>query len=90
MAEFLFGTATVFYDDRLKELDFGEWELKSWNAIYDDPIGKVWMDNYQQLPTLNGESYPQMVERVSAFLNEVKQEESNTVAIVVEARRTVS
>ncbi|WP_346859827.1 alpha-ribazole phosphatase [uncultured Draconibacterium sp.] len=85
LAEFLFDTAPVFYDDRLRELDFGEWELKSWNAIYNDPLGKVWMDNYQNLPTLNGESYPQMVERVSAFLNEVKLEENNTVAIVAHA-----
>ncbi|WP_346854327.1 alpha-ribazole phosphatase [uncultured Draconibacterium sp.] len=85
LAEFIFDPATVFYDDRLRELDFGEWELKSWNAIYNDPLGKVWMDNYQNLPTLNGESYPQMVERVSAFFNEVKLEENNTVAIVAHA-----
>ncbi|WP_346864219.1 alpha-ribazole phosphatase [uncultured Draconibacterium sp.] len=85
LAEYLFDRESIVFDDRLKELDFGEWELKSWNAIYNDPLGKVWMDNYQNLPTLNGESYPQMAERVSAFLNEVKLEENNTVAIVAHA-----
>jgi len=85
LAENLFEKEHIIYDDRLKELNFGDWELKTWDDIYFDPEGKVWMDNYQTFPTLNGESYPEMVKRVASFFKELKIEKSENVAIVAHA-----
>ena len=85
IAESLFDKREIVFDERLKELNFGNWELKSWDDIYADPKGKVWMDNYQTLPTLNGESYPEMVKRISAFLEELKKEAQKSVVIVAHA-----
>uniref|UniRef100_UPI0032176265 alpha-ribazole phosphatase n=1 Tax=uncultured Draconibacterium sp. TaxID=1573823 RepID=UPI0032176265 len=85
LAESLFNKQQLIFDDRLKELDFGDWELKTWDEIYSDPKGKIWMDNYQKLPTLNGESYPEMVSRVKEFLDEVISRQNNNVAIVAHA-----
>jgi len=85
LSESLFTEKAIVYDARLKELSFGEWEMKGWDDIYADPKGKIWMDNYQTLPTLYGESYPEMVQRIHEFLEEVKQEKFAQVAIVAHA-----
>jgi alpha-ribazole phosphatase len=82
LAESLFPSKKIVYDERLKELNFGDWEMQSWEDIYRLPEGKKWMDNYQKLPTLNGESYPEMVVRVKSFYEEVKLLHHKNVAIV--------
>lgn len=85
LAESLNKKDKIVFDERLKELDFGEWELKKWDEIYNSPKGKIWMNNYQTLPTLNGESYPEMVERVSLFYFELILNKYNNVAIFTHA-----
>ena len=85
LAEALFPNHSIEFDERLKELDFGDWELKTWDEIYADPKGKVWMDNYQALPTLNGESYPEMQLRISDFLTVLKTGSCTAVAVVAHA-----
>jgi alpha-ribazole phosphatase len=85
LAEGLFQKEQIIFDDRLKELNFGDWELKTWDEIYTSSEGKVWMDNYQSLPTLNGESYPEMVKRVTEFLNEIRELQIENTAVVVHA-----
>ena len=85
LAEEVFHGKQIYFDDRLLELNFGEWELKSWDEIYSNPEGKKWMDDYQNLPTLNGESYPEMKQRVEHFLNDLKDTECEQVAVVAHA-----
>jgi len=85
LAESLFENEAVIFDDRLKELNFGDWELKTWDEIYNSPKGKIWMDNYQIRPTLNGESYPEMVKRISEFYAEMISREADNVAIFTHA-----
>ena len=41
LAENLFQKEQIVFDERLKELNFGDWELKTWDAIYSDSKGKV-------------------------------------------------
>lgn len=55
-------------DSRLMELNFGQWELQPWNAIYKTPYGKEWMDNYLELPCPEGESYKDLYARVKSYL----------------------
>ena len=38
-------TNTITFDDRLKELNFGDWELKSWDAINSEALDN-WMTNF--------------------------------------------
>ncbi len=85
LAENLFQEETIVYDDRLKELNFGEWEMKSWDDIYTDSKGKIWMDNYQTLPAPGGESYPEMIKRIQEFVEDMKLEKSVQVALVAHA-----
>lgn len=85
LAESMFEDEVIVFDERLKELNFGDWELKAWDDIYSDPNGKVWMDNFQTLPTLNGESYPEMQKRVKAFLDEIKEKDYKNIAVFAHA-----
>ncbi|KJF42709.1 alpha-ribazole phosphatase [Draconibacterium sediminis] len=85
LAENLFPNEEIQFDTRLKELNFGDWEMLPWDDIYAQPEGKTWMDNYQTLPTKNGESYPEMVARVSACVNEIKKLNAGNIAVVAHA-----
>ena len=85
LAESLFPNEEIHFDSRLKELNFGDWEMLPWDEIYAQPAGKMWMNNYQTLPTKNGESYPEMVERVSAFIKEIEKLNAENIAVVAHA-----
>ncbi len=61
----------IIYDSRLKELNFGQWELIAWNDIFNTPYGKHWMDNYIETPCPDGESYMQLFFRIQDFYNEI-------------------
>jgi len=71
----------VQFDDRLMEMDFGDWEGMNWNDI-SGPYVKSWMDNYIELPTPNGESFIDLTKRVVKFLGTLKQDPYNKVLIV--------
>ena len=85
LSESLFPNEKIHFDLRLKELNFGDWEMLPWDEIYAQPDGKIWMDNYQILATKNGESYPEMVERVSAFVQEIEKLNAENIAVVAHA-----
>ncbi len=55
-------------DDRLKELNFGDWEMHRWDSLLPTELN-MWMTDFVNLCTPHGESYLQMHKRVSDFLN---------------------
>jgi len=55
-------------DSRLKELNFGDWELERWDNIPQTEI-QPWYDDWVNYPPTNGESYQELSDRVSQFLN---------------------
>lgn len=57
-------------DDRIKELNFGDWEMKRWDDI-SDPEFDVWMNDYINYRCPNGESLLDMKSRVEAFHKEI-------------------
>lgn len=67
LATRLFACHMINYDDRLKELNFGHWELLAWDAI-DKTALNTWMEDFVNLPVPGGESYLQLHERVTDFL----------------------
>lgn len=71
----------VIQNDRLKELNFGDWEMKQWNNI-DQKILHEWMDNYLNVKCPGGESYQDLAERVQLFLTNLKTEGHSKVIIV--------
>ena len=50
------------------EMNFGEWELKSWDEIYSSNEGKEWFDNFLNNKCPNGESFNDVVNRANKFI----------------------
>ena len=67
------GRHEIQQDARLKELNFGDWELQSWDDI---PRGLLdeWADEHVKLAPPNGESFHQLSLRVQAFVEQLTQQ----------------
>ena len=61
------GLQTVKFDDRLKELNFGQWELKKWDNI-DIELLNDWMLDFVTQTAPSGESFNQLYKRVNDFI----------------------
>jgi len=71
----------VVRDERLKELNFGTWELQTWDSI--DPAAlKPWMDNYVEVACPGGESYRQLADRAIAFIDDLRRAPHIRVLVV--------
>jgi alpha-ribazole phosphatase len=67
-------------DNRLKEMYMGEWEMQSYEEIT-NPYKEEWYNDYMHLPTPGGEGFPQVYQRVAAFLDELRQKDYQRVAV---------
>lgn len=67
-------------DKRLLELNMGDWEMKNYDDII-DAYAQHWYKDYMHLPTPNGESFEMQLHRVSEFLDELRQQPYQNVAI---------
>jgi len=74
----------IIYDSRLKELDFGDWELKAWNDIHTSEI-TPWMEDFVNVQVPNGESYVNLQERVLAFYNSLNHASKKRILIIAHA-----
>jgi alpha-ribazole phosphatase len=77
---------TISYqeDDRLKEMNFGDWELKNWNDIPPEQLNP-WMEDFVNIRVSNGESFTELHERVKDFLSDQISETKHPVIIVAHA-----
>lgn len=64
-------------DERLKELDFGDWEGKKWA----ETDMSVWAEDWINTPAPHGESFLKMYERVASFFDKLKEETCNTAFV---------
>lgn len=69
--------ADIQLKDSLKEINFGDWEMKPWTEI----DMSVWKNDWINNAPPNGESFAQMYERVSAFFDKLKDEDYQQVCI---------
>ena len=67
-------------DNRIKELNFGAWEMQKFDEIK-DPRMQKWFDDYLNVPVTDGESFMQLYQRVAAFIDEVRQKPYERVAV---------
>jgi alpha-ribazole phosphatase len=71
-------------DDRLQELNFGDWEGCSWNGIALQEL-QPWMDDFVNVACPQGESYQRLSERVTAFWQDLPKNSLETVLVVTHA-----
>ena len=74
-------TSDFKIDDRIKELNFGDWEMKRWDDL-SDPEFDDWMNDYINYKCPNGESLLDMKSRVEAFYKEISSGNNDRVIIV--------
>ena len=67
-------------DNRIMEMNFGDWEMKSFDEI-SDPRLKEWYADYINVPATNGESFRHTVSTCRQFLDELKEKNYEKVAI---------
>lgn len=67
-------------DKRLLEMNMGDWEMRLYNDIR-DPYINDWYNNYLHLPTPHGESFEMQFHRVSQFLDELRHQPYENVAV---------
>lgn len=74
-------SADMILDDRLKEMHFGDWELKAWDDIPLDEI-QPWYDDFASVSTPNGENFAQLFARCVAFINYLRSQPFEKVLLV--------
>ena len=75
------GFEDAWKDDRIKELNFGSWEMKSWDELSSDPRSEAWFNDWINVPAPSGESLQDQYTRVSHFLNEIRESDLQKVCI---------
>lgn len=58
-------------DQRLLELNFGDWEMKPFDEI-EDPRLELWYDDWINVSPTGGESYLMQCQRVAHFLDDLR------------------
>lgn len=58
-------------DRRLREMDFGAWEGRTYETLKDDALYRAWIDDPQQITPPDGESWPAFCARVEAVCQEL-------------------
>ena len=74
------GYADAERDARLMELNFGEWEMMPFDEIT-DPQLQLWFADHIHTPVTGGESFMQQCQRVSRFLDELRQQPWRRAAV---------
>lgn len=71
-------------DDNLMEMNFGKWENVPWSDIPEDELN-VWMNNFVNEKTPNGESYRNLHTRCTKFTDSLLHKNLKMVAIITHA-----
>ena len=75
---------TISYqeDERLMEMNFGDWEMKTWDTISPEQLNP-WMEDFVNVKVLNGESFVDLHKRVNEFLSEQLSKQTSIPLIIV-------
>ena len=68
----------IIYDDRLKEMSFGSWEMKKWNEIDQEKLNH-WMKDFVHQEPPEGESFKTLQDRVTSGWKEIINVENKEV-----------
>ena len=78
----LFGSVPYEVVEDFREIDFGAFEMKSYQELKDDPAYQAWLSRDPEVsPPPGGESGVQMTKRVLAAYKAVESREEDTVIV---------
>ncbi len=78
------GAATLAFDARLAEMDFGTWEMRSWDEIGQAAV-EAWTADLLHFRPGGGECVLDVATRVAGFLGELRQAGHREALIVCHA-----
>ena len=73
----------VFVDSRLKEMNFGLWEMHSWEEIATMKYADVWFNDYINRKCPQGESFIDVCERVRDFIRMLQEQTQYKSPLIV-------
>lgn len=73
---------SIILDDRLKEMDFGDWEMKPWNEIPKQEI-EQWYSDYVNTSVPNGENFKMVYERLCSFMEDIRLSFGNQKILII-------
>lgn len=76
------GYGTPVMDHRLKELNFGQWEMQRWDEITDPRLQEYYADYVHVAPT-GGENFEQQCQRVRACLHDISQQAGQEASVLI-------
>jgi len=83
LAQYLFPETNIKYNDNLKELDFGNWEMKKWSEI-DPHEMNIWSEDILNQSPHKGESFGQFYDRAVKYFNQLENNtRDNTTTTIV-------
>lgn len=71
-------------DSRLMEMNFGSWENQRWDEITDPHLTR-WFESWISQRTTNGESFNDLCERSTSFIESIRNSEEQKIAIFTHA-----
>lgn len=74
------GFENPLIDDRLLEINFGEWEMQEWDHISDPRLAE-WYEDYIHVAPTGGESFTDQYHRFEAFIEDLRSQTYDRVAI---------
>lgn len=78
------GCAAPTYDERLVEMHFGDWEMRSWDDIPRAAVD-AWTNNMVDYQPGGGESVLQVAQRVRAFRDELSKQNIEHAIVICHA-----
>ena len=83
LAQILFPENAIKYDNRLKELNFGDWEMHPWADIDKNTIDH-WANDFMNQSPPKGESFQTLYDRCLQSFDDIEKQlaEGETAAIV--------
>ena len=75
---------TISYqeDERLMEMNFGDWEMKNWNDIPPEQLNP-WMEDFVNIRAYNGESFVELHKRTGIFLSEQISKKADKPIVII-------
>lgn len=72
-------------DERLKELNFGDWELKDYDGLYQNQqeLFVKWLHDPWQISPPNGETLQQLKSRLTSFFDQWVEESASQSMLVI-------
>jgi alpha-ribazole phosphatase len=81
LATAIFPLVQPITDERLMELNFGNWELKKWEELDKQELDN-WMNDFVNVSCTGGESYNDLYKRSVAFFDQCIQQPHQQVLLV--------